>query len=263
MDKYDLFIEECRNKDYGDLFLHKHHITPKSVARDLGWSKEEIEDPNNLISISVYDHFWAHVYYYESRGLCPTAPQRILKSLNATKYFTEDQFNEAELISRRLLSEARKGKVMSDESKAKISKANTGRRVSDETRHKISEHHKKNPYKHTEEELLKMSKSQINKSVSDETRQKLSNSLKGRVPWNKGLHCSDEQKEKLRKANTGYKFTEEQRSNLSKAKKGQIPWNKGKKTSEETKMKIRLSCLRSKHPELSEEDLVELFEEVK
>lgn len=64
---------------------------------------------------------------------------------------------------------------------------------------------------------------------------------KGKVPWNKGIPMSNEQKMKLSKANKGRKLSEEQKRKMSEADKGRTPWNKGKKCkslSEETKRKI-------------------------
>lgn len=62
--------------------------------------------------------------------------------------------------------------------------------------------------------------------LSKETRDKISKSLKGHIPWNKGIPASEESKRKM-----------------SESSKGQIAWNKGKickrkPCSEETKKKI-------------------------
>lgn len=46
------FIKECKTKEYGELFTHKHHITPKFM----GGTNEN----DNLIVLSVEDHFLAH-----------------------------------------------------------------------------------------------------------------------------------------------------------------------------------------------------------
>ena len=46
------FIEECKSKDYSELFTHKHHIIPKFM----GGTNES----DNLIVLSVEDHFLAH-----------------------------------------------------------------------------------------------------------------------------------------------------------------------------------------------------------
>lgn len=46
------FIQECKGKDYGELFTHKHHIIPKFM----GGTNER----DNLIVLSVENHFLAH-----------------------------------------------------------------------------------------------------------------------------------------------------------------------------------------------------------
>lgn len=46
------FIEKCKIKEYIGLFTHKHHITPKFMGG--------INDSDNLIVLSVEDHFLAH-----------------------------------------------------------------------------------------------------------------------------------------------------------------------------------------------------------
>jgi hypothetical protein len=46
------FIEKCRIKEYDKLFTHKHHITPKFMG-----GTNHID---NLINLSVEDHFLAH-----------------------------------------------------------------------------------------------------------------------------------------------------------------------------------------------------------
>jgi len=62
---------------------------------------------------------------------------------------------------------------------------------------------------------------------TEESKRKMRESMKGRVPWNKGIPMTEEQKEKLRKARTGCKASEEAKENMSKSHKGKEPWNKG------------------------------------
>lgn len=79
-------------------------------------------------------------------------------------------------------------------------------------------------------------------SPTEETRRKLSEVQKGRVPWNKGKHHTEETKQKMSAAKKGKVNTEEHRRKISEARKGihfseehkqkmkgRIPWNKGKK----------------------------------
>lgn len=68
---------------------------------------------------------------------------------------------------------------------------------------------------------------------SDEIKNKISKSLKGNIPWNKGIPMSSETKRKLSLSLKGKVRSEEFKRNLSTT-------NKGRKQSEETKKKISL-----------------------
>ena len=58
MNKYDQFIEECRNKDYPKgTYLEEHHILPKHAGGG--------DEPENLIKLSLEDHLKAHLIRYE------------------------------------------------------------------------------------------------------------------------------------------------------------------------------------------------------
>ena len=52
-DEYLQFIEECRNKDYGDLATQKHHIIPIHMGGN--------DYKDNLIELSLDDHYTAHL----------------------------------------------------------------------------------------------------------------------------------------------------------------------------------------------------------
>jgi group I intron endonuclease len=101
------------------------------------------------------------------------------------------------------------GKKMSEFAKAKIKKAKTGTTLSKETKKKISESNKGKKHteeykklmseklkgrKFSEETLKKMSNSQVGnrncvgRAYSLETKEKISKTLRGRIPWNKGLN---------------------------------------------------------------------------
>ena len=71
---------------------------------------------------------------------------------------------------------------------------------------------------------------------------------KGKTPWNKGKHHSEETKRKISEA--ARNMSEETRRKLSEAKKGKPTWNKGKCHSEETKRKISDAM---KHHSVSDE----------
>ena len=69
--------------------------------------------------------------------------------------------------------------------------------------------------------------SEIHKNISDETRRKMSLAKKGRTPYNKGKHLSEEQKRKIGEGNKGKTMSEEARRKISEAQKGHIGYNKG------------------------------------
>ena len=83
------------------------------------------------------------------------------------------------------------------------------------------------------------------KPRSEETKKKISASLKGRIPWSKGKHLSEEHRRRISIAHQGKPLSEHHKKMLSIAHMGHIPWNKGKSTgslSEEHKRKIGLAC---------------------
>jgi group I intron endonuclease len=72
------------------------------------------------------------------------------------------------------------------------------------------------------------------KHHSEESKNKMKESLKGRIPWNKGVYgytsvpCSEEKKEKLRKANIGKIISDEAKEKISRNRKGK---NAGKNSA--------------------------------
>ena len=80
---------------------------------------------------------------------------------------------------------------------------------------------------------------------SEETKIKISAAMKGRIPWNKGVHLESPMK--------GKHHSEEAKKKMSEAKKGRISNRKGVPCSEEHKRKIseankgRISNRKGKH----------------
>jgi len=201
--KYNEFINKCKNKNYLDLIVQKHHIIPKSNG---GNDSEE-----NIVYLSVHDHFWAHVYYAIDTGKCKTAPGLILHTYCAKKDFSENEWDDAVKVAYELQSELmknlkrRKGWKHSEETKQKMSKkalgnkrslgrkdsnevkekrasSLRGRKNSEESKNKMSLSAKLRPRKkHSEETKLKIGKSHLGKKRSDSTKKKQSENKKGRT----------------------------------------------------------------------------------
>jgi group I intron endonuclease len=136
-------------------------------------------------------------------------------------------------------SASARGRKSSDETRRKLSEAHKGQIVSIENRHKTSERMKGHKYNlghvHTEEHKKKIGlKSKGNKYAlgrvrPEEERQRISATLKGRMPSNLGKEFS----------NKGRKHSEESKRKMSENHKGQICWCTGKKLSEEHRQKLR------------------------
>lgn len=124
----------------------------------------------------------------------------------------------------------RKGQHLSKEAIEKLTLSRvgkpcgmTGKHHSEEAKDKIRE-----SKKHlTSEARQKMSLARLGKPLSEETKIKISNSLKGKLPYNKGIHYSEAIIENMRLGH----------------RSGPMNANYGKLKSEETKEKIRKSSI--------------------
>lgn len=129
--------------------------------------------------------------------------------------------------TRKKISLANTGRVLSDEHKNKCRVANLGKKHSDETKKKIREG---NLGKVASPETKKrLRESALKRGISKETREKM---RLARVGKPRKPH-SEETKEKMRQAKLGWKHSEESLEKMSKAKLG-------RPVSEETKEKISL-----------------------
>jgi hypothetical protein len=171
---------------------------------------ETIEEAykNESLFISKYNTVVPFGY-----NLCPTG------GLLMPGCFT-DKMRES-LIKRnktRIVSESTRekmrNKIVSEETKKKISIASTGRR-------------------HTNEFKIKLGDRKRGVKMSKETCEKMSNSMKGRIPWNKGKKGC---------------YSQEQCNNISLHNKGRVAWNKGIPRTDEEKQKISKSHIGLKMP---------------
>jgi len=79
------------------------------------------------------------------------------------------------------------------------------------------------------------------RTLSEETKKKISDSLKGHIPWNKGMKnpYSEEQLKRLSNSHKGNRQTEETKRKISEKMKGENNPFYGKKHSEEDVKKMR------------------------
>ena len=150
--------------------------------------------------------------------------------------------------TKRKLSEAKKGKQLSEEHKRKLSESQRGKQLSEETKRKISEANKgeNNPNYGTqlsEETKRKISEAKKDKHHSEETKRKMSEAQKGK-------QLSEEHKRKISESQKGKQFSEEHKRKISEYRKGKRSPMCGKQLSEEHKRKISES---QKGKQLSEE----------
>lgn len=186
-EKYDKKIVSGRNL---------HHKFPRSFSKKLG---EPIDnDKDNLISLSLADHFLVHYYYYKlaKKGYRQSmATAFTFMAKKSIKYMSPDT---AEMIAKdyeEATEEAKNdennpfyGKHHSDETRRKLSESHKGQVpwnkgkhgiYSEDTRRKLSESNK--GHHHSEDTRKKMSESRKGKTMSEETRRKMSESHKGKT----------------------------------------------------------------------------------
>ena len=146
----------------------------------------------------------------------PEFRQRISESLTGKK----KSKSHAEHIS-----EGRKGIVFSEEQKQKISKSKKGVSTSLKGCKKFKKDNVIKWVKPEEfEKYLKEGWEQYHDFYAGENYQRISS-------WNKGVPCTEEQKENLRQKNLGKKLSDETKKKMSESRKGMIWINNGIKNT--------------------------------
>lgn len=172
-EKYDKKIVSGRNL---------HHKFPRSFSKKLGESVDN--DKDNLISLSLADHFLVHYYYYKlaKKGYRQSmATAFTFMAKKSIKYMTPDtaemiakDYEEAteeasirykDPIRNAKISESHKGKHLTYETRLKLSKLWKGKPRSDKIRKKISDSHKAS--KLSKEHCRKMSESHKGNTKSE------------------------------------------------------------------------------------------------
>ena len=166
-----------------------HHKFPRSFSKKDGVDIDNDED--NLVSISLADHFRVHYYLWKCakkgyRGMMAKA--FIFMRKKAVAYATDEtieqlakDYEEAMKEAAEASSKARKGKKHSEEAKKKIAEAHKGKKHSEEAKKKIGE---ANKGKHTGEK-----NPMYGKHFSEETLKKLSEAKKEMHWFNNGEKC--------------------------------------------------------------------------
>ena len=146
------------------------------------------------------------------------------------------------------------GYSLTEEAKRKISEAHKGKFVSEETRNKQSKSIK-DFYENNPEYKIRLSELNKGKKHSTYTRARISEAHKGEKNYwygknipldirqkmsisHTGKKMSDEAKMKIRKANIGKVLSEDHKKKISNSNKGGNHWNFGRSTSKETKKKM-------------------------
>ena len=203
-----------------------HHKFPRSFSKKDGAEIDNDED--NLVSLSLADHFRVHYYLWKSakkgyRGMMAMAFTLMRKK--AVVYATDEtieQIAQDYETAMKEAAEAMKGKHPSEESKKKMSEAKKGEKhpmygkhLSEETRRKISEAEKgkrtgeKHPLygkHHSEKTKKKIGEAEKGKPRSEETKKKISEARRGEKHPMYGKQHTDETKNKTSEAMKGMRF---------------------------------------------------------
>ena len=166
-----------------------HHKFPRSFSKKDGVDIDNDED--NLVSISLADHFRVHYYLWKCakkgyRGMMAKAfvfmrKKMVVYASDETIEKLAKDYEEA----MKEAAEASKGKKPSEETKKKLSETKKGKKRSEETKKKIGEARKGK--KHSEETKKKIAESNKGKHFSEEHKNKIGEASKGRHWFNNGI----------------------------------------------------------------------------
>lgn len=229
---YFQFIESCRQKEYGDLLTHKHHIIP---VDDGG-----IDDESNIIILSVKDHCLAHIYYSQQFNRCNPAASFLLHTYGASIDWTEEEWDYVAKEAHRLNVEYHQ-KPMDPEVVKKImeAKRKNGTLINSgcfKPGHKNSEYQKQRCREvHTGKvvsaytrELLRQAN--LGKRHTEETKALLREKLSGPNNPNYGKPRPKEVCDAISRANQGIKPSETAIKNSIAARAGKVWYTNGTET---------------------------------
>lgn len=229
-----------------------HHKFPRSFSKKDGTEIDNDED--NLVSLSLADHFRVHYYLWKCskkgyRGMMAMAFTLMRKK--AVVYATDEtieqiakDYEEAMKEAAHASSEANKGNKNflghhhTNEAKNKISASKKGKKRSEETKRKISatkkgkqvgENHTFYGKHHSDETKKKLSEANKGKKLSAETKRKISEATKCENNPMYGKHHSEESKKKISEAKKGTHLSEKTKNKTSEAMKGMRWFNNGEK----------------------------------
>lgn len=162
-----------------------HHKFPRSFSKKMGEPVDN--DKDNLISLSLAEHFLVHYYYYllAKKGYRQSmATAFTFMAKKGLKYMTPETAEAMAKDYEEARDIANQGRPLSEETKRKIGEVHKGKVVSEETRKKLSEAHKgkkRRPF--TDETKRKMSEAKKGRkcrSFTEEHKRKISESVKKR-----------------------------------------------------------------------------------
>ena len=181
-----------------------HHKFPRSFSKKDGAGVDN--DDDNLVSLSLADHFRVHYYLWKSakkgyRGMMAKA--FVFMRKRVVIYASDDTIEQLAKDYENAMKEAAE----------QHSKAMKGHPVSEETKKKIAEAHKGKP------------SGNKGKHFSEEHKKNIGEANKGKQGPNKGKHFSEETRRKMAEARKGMRWFNNGETNI-KAKEcppGVIP----------------------------------------